>query len=70
MKEGLEAIEIDVWLSGDGEPVVMHGGDDGNLKDYGLPEEYIFNWRCEDLKKLDAGNGEKIPILSEVFEHI
>ncbi len=42
MKEGLEAIEIDVWLSGDGEPVVMHGGDDGELKDYGYPSDYVF----------------------------
>lgn len=50
--------------------MVMHGGDDGDLKDYGFPDDYIFNWNCKDLQKLDAGNGERIPLLSEVFELI
>lgn len=67
---GLEAIEIDVWLSADGHLLVMHGGEDGNLKDYGMPEEYIFLKTLEELRQLDAGNGEKIPLLSELFELI
>jgi glycerophosphoryl diester phosphodiesterase len=47
MESGQEAIELDVWLSKDGIPVVSHGGDDGNLKDYGHPEEYIYDWTYE-----------------------
>lgn len=48
--------------------MVMHGGQDGSLIDYGFPEEYVFNWTKDQLMTLDAGNGEKIPTLSEVFE--
>jgi len=68
--EGLDAIEIDVWVSKDGVPMVMHGGDDGQLKDYGHPSELVFEWTKEKLRTLDAGNGEQIPTLCEVLELI
>ena len=29
--------------------MVMHGGEDGSLEDYGLPEEYIYEWTTESL---------------------
>jgi len=66
--EGLEAIEIDVWLSKEGDPMVMHGGEDGDLKDYGYPKDLVFEWSTERLRKLDAGSGEHIPTLNEVFD--
>jgi len=47
--------------------VVAHGGDDGNLKDYGFPEEFIYDWTYEKLLTLDAGEGQKIPSLEQVF---
>jgi hypothetical protein len=47
--------------------VVAHGGDDGNLKDYGFPEEFIYDWTYEKLLTLDAGEGQKIPTLEQVF---
>eukprot|EP00347_Sterkiella_histriomuscorum_P003717 403363216 len=64
----LEAVELDVWHSKDGVIVVCHGGDDGNLKDYGLPEEFIYEWDFDRLQTLDAGEGAKIPKLEEVFK--
>jgi glycerophosphoryl diester phosphodiesterase len=48
--------------------VVSHGGDDGNLKDYGYPLEYIYDWTFDALQTLDAGDGNKIPTLEQVFE--
>lgn len=47
---------------------MTHGGDDGNLKDYGYPEDYIYKWDYDQLQTLDAGNGAKIPTLSQVFD--
>jgi hypothetical protein len=47
--------------------MVMHGGDNGELKDYGYPNDLVFEWDKERLQKLDAGNGESIPTLGEVF---
>ena len=47
--------------------VVAHGGDDGNLKDYGFPEEFIYDWTFDKLLTLDAGEGQKIPTLEQVF---
>jgi len=40
----LEGIEFDVWLSKDNVPMVLHGGDDGQLTKYGLPDERVFQW--------------------------
>jgi len=42
---------------------VVHGGEDGELKDYGYPEDYIFKWTREKLQTLDAGEGETLPTL-------
>ncbi|TNV76407.1 hypothetical protein FGO68_gene13413 [Halteria grandinella] len=68
LDNGLEAIELDVWHTKDKVLVVAHGGDDGNLKDYGRPEDYIYDWTLEQLQTLDAGEGNKIPTLEEVFK--
>jgi len=62
---GIDGVELDVMLSRDGQVVVIH--DDtvdrttdgtGNVRDLTLAE----------LKKLDAGEGEQVPTLVEVFE--
>lgn len=61
---GCRMIELDVHLL-DGELVVIHDetlerttNGEGRLSDYSLAE----------LRELDAGQGEKIPLLREVFE--
>ena len=65
LEQGSDGIELDVMLSRDGELVVIH--DDtvdrttngaGSVKDMTLAE----------LQMLDAGDHEKIPSLSEVFD--
>jgi len=60
-----DGIELDVMLSHDGEIVVIHDdtvdrttNGSGRVKDMTL----------KDLQRLDAGQGEKIPSLTEVFE--
>ena len=64
LKKGCDGVEIDVHLSLDGELVVIH---DTTLmrttKEQGLVKEKKF----DDLRKLDAGKGEKIPSLEEVL---
>lgn len=44
LESGLEAIELDVWITSDGIPVVCHGGCNGSLVDYGYPDDYVFDW--------------------------
>ena len=60
----LEGIEFDVWLSKDQVPMVLHGGDDGQLSKYGLPDERVFEWTSNELRtQIDIGEGEKMPML-------
>lgn len=60
---GADGIELDVHLSRDGVPVIIHDADvarttsgSGDVSDFYLA----------DLKKLDAGRGEHIPTFEEV----
>jgi glycerophosphoryl diester phosphodiesterase len=62
---GADMIELDVFLCKSGEIVVIHDekverttNGNGSVKKMSLAE----------LKKLDAGKGERIPLLSEVFD--
>ena len=55
----VEGVETDVWLSKDGVAMVLHGDNDGQLGLYGLPDEQVFNWTCEELRtKFKLENGE------------
>lgn len=64
---GVDAVEVDVHVSRDGHLLVIH--DDtvdrttdghGRVKDMSL----------EELRRLDAGRGERIPLLEEVLEAV
>lgn len=62
---GVKGIELDVHLSADGVPVVIHDetvdrttNGIGNVADHTVSQ----------LASLDAGNGEKVPTLAEVLE--
>ena len=59
---------VQVWISQDGVPVVVHGGDNGELKDYGHPDDHVQDWTLDKLQQLDAGEGESLPTLESVFE--
>ena len=47
VKDQIEGIEFDVWLSKDNVLMVMHGGRDGDLGLYGLPDDRVFDWPCK-----------------------
>lgn len=66
-------IELDVWLTKDGNLVVMH--DSNALRTTGVNRE-ISDMTLEEVKMLDAGSyfgkeyeGQKVPTLKEVLEY-
>ena len=65
----IDSIELDIWLTSDNIPVVIHGGNDGDVSlttnGTGSVKNYTFN----QLRQLHTliGN-EKIPSLEEVFK--
>ena len=67
MEIGVDAVEIDVRLSKDKEIVVIHDSTvDRTTNKTGLVSGYAL----EELRKLDAGKGERIPTLQEVIDLI
>jgi len=63
---GAQAIEIDVWLA-DGELVVIH---DAKLDRTTNGRGVVSRKSLAYLRALDAGHGERIPTLREVFETV
>lgn len=62
---GVDQLETDVHVTKDGELVLIHDHSvDRTTNGSGLVYDYTF----EDLRKLDAGNGAKIPTLIELME--
>lgn len=61
----VDMVEADVRLSKDGVPVVIH---DEKLDRTTGVHGYVRDYTIDELRKLDAGLGEKIPLLSEVLE--
>ncbi len=62
---GATMLELDVHLSQDGHPVIIHDADlsriangNGRIRDMGLKQ----------IKSFDAGQGERVPTLSEAIE--
>ena len=63
---GAHGIEIDVWFV-DGELVVIH---DAKLDRTTNGRGYLARKTFAQLRALDAGHGERIPTLREVFETV
>ena len=64
IKMGADLVEVDVRMSKDNELVIMHDPDvDRTTNGKGFVKDYTL----QELKKLDAGNGESIPTLDEVI---
>lgn len=62
---GVDGIELDVHLSKDGVPVVIHDeAVDRTTNGTGAVDDLSV----EELKRLDAGRGEAIPTLAEVLD--
>jgi len=64
----VEGVEFDVWLSKDNVPMVLHGGGDGQLSQYGRPNDFVFDVTSKSLRQFDIGEGETIPTLAEVLQ--
>ena len=64
---GAQAVEIDVWRSSDGVPVLIH---DRSVARTTGGEGNVDEMTVEQLQTLDAGNGEKIPKLADVIDAV
>ena len=62
---GADAVEVDVRLTKDGYPIIMHDDTvDRTTNGTGKVSELTLN----EIRKLDAGKGEKVPLLEEVLD--
>ncbi len=64
---GLDVIELDLHLSKDGALVVMHDADVDRTTDGRGP---IVEQTLAELRELDAGRGERIPVFEEVLDAV
>ncbi len=64
---GLDVIELDLHLSKDGALVVMHDTDVDRTTDASGP---IAGKTLAELRLLDAGRGERVPVLEEVLDAV
>ncbi|MER6187357.1 glycerophosphodiester phosphodiesterase family protein [Streptomyces sp. NPDC021056] len=64
---GLDVIELDLHLSKDGALVVMHDTDVDRTTDGSGP---IAEKTLAELRALDAGRGERVPVFEEVLEAV
>ncbi|MFG3496340.1 glycerophosphodiester phosphodiesterase [Streptomyces sp. NPDC047928] len=66
-RAGMDAIELDLHLSKDGALVVMHDAEVDRTTDGTGP---IADKTLAELRELDAGDGERIPVLTEVLDAV
>jgi glycerophosphoryl diester phosphodiesterase len=66
-REGLDVIELDLHLSKDGALVVMHDRQVDRTTDGSGP---IAELTLAELRTLDAGEGERIPLFEEVLDAV
>ncbi|MFI8521995.1 glycerophosphodiester phosphodiesterase [Streptomyces sp. NPDC085481] len=64
---GMDAIELDLHLSKDGALVVMHDADVDRTTDGTGP---IAEKTLSELRELDAGDGERVPVFEEVLDAV
>lgn len=62
---GVDMLEIDVRLTGDGQLIVLH---DPSLDRTTDCEGIVREMGLDEIRKADAGDGERVPILREVFD--
>ncbi|MFF9011931.1 glycerophosphodiester phosphodiesterase [Streptomyces sp. NPDC014870] len=66
-RAGMDVIELDLHLSKDGALVVMHDADVGRTTDGSGP---IAEKTLAELRELDAGGGERVPVFEEVLDAV
>ncbi|MER7515439.1 glycerophosphodiester phosphodiesterase family protein [Streptomyces sp. NPDC126499] len=64
---GMDAVELDLHLSKDGALVVMHDADVDRTTDGSGP---VAGKTLAELRELDAGEGERVPVFEEVLEAV
>ncbi len=62
---GVDMLEIDVRVTGDGQLIVLH---DPSLDRTTDCEGIVREMRLDEIRQADAGDGERVPILPEVFD--
>jgi glycerophosphoryl diester phosphodiesterase len=65
LEAGVDQIETDIQVTKDGELVLIH---DLQVDRTTNGTGYVYDFTFEELRKLDAGNGERIPTLRELME--
>ncbi len=66
-RAGLDAIELDLHVSRDGALVVMHDPDVDRTTD---GSGTIADLTLAELRALDAGRGERVPVFEEVLDAV
>ncbi|MGW5676483.1 glycerophosphodiester phosphodiesterase [Streptomyces sp. NPDC003860] len=66
-RTGMDSIELDLHLSKDGALVVMHDADVDRTTDGSGP---VAEKTLAELRGLDAGRGERVPVFEEVLEAV
>ena len=65
IEQGVDALELDIHRTADDELVIIH---DSTLDRTTNGHGNIHDHSLQEIRKLDAGQGEKIPLLSEVIQ--
>ena len=65
IEQGVDALELDVHRTADDELVVIH---DSTLERTTNGSGNVHDKTLQEVRQLDAGHGEKIPLLSEVIQ--
>ena len=67
IESNADEIELDVRLSKDNKVIVIH---DSNLNRVANINKFVSNMKYDDIKKIDVGDNEKIPLLDDVLRLI
>jgi glycerophosphoryl diester phosphodiesterase len=65
IEQGVDALEIDIHCTADDELMVMH---DPTLERTTNGHGNICDHRLQEIRQLEAGQGEKVPLLTEVIQ--
>lgn len=65
VEKGIPGVELDVQLCRTGELVIVH---DENMKRVSGQDALVSELSFEELRRLDVGEGQQVPLLSELFQ--
>ena len=65
IEQGVDALEIDIRSTADDELIVMH---DPTLERTTNGHGNVRTQNLQEIRQLDAGQGEKVPLLQEVIQ--